>query len=316
MNNSIFNLVKKFWLIAFLIGSLFFLVNYFVEQATFISKPLYFSWKTFLATILVHVLFWILSSLIWKHLLLTICNVFISPFQSFSQLVLVSVGKYMPGKIWGMIARGTQLKEFGVNVKEIFSLTIQEQILLLHAGLVISAILTGFLVAKMWAYGLMIAAILSVLVGRRMQILFITLLDYLISSLTKPDVKKTITQQQYFKLLIAYIILWILIGWVFSGIYFTFVTQNDFSIRIMAWLILANTIGIMAGFLAIFAPAGIGVRESISSIVLSQVIPLEQAIFLSLLFRFWTVLTELSFGIIVGYILGKNIFKKQPIKST
>jgi hypothetical protein len=93
-------------------------------------------------------------------------------------------------------------------------------------------------------------------------------------------------------------------------------TQNEFSLKIIAWMILANTIGITVGFFALFAPAGIGVRESVSSLVLSQVMPLEQAIFLSLLFRLWTVFTELSSGIIVGYILGKNIFKKQPIKST
>jgi len=311
MNNNILNLLKKFWLIVFLIGSLVFLVDYFLEQANLVTKPLYFTWQFLLMTILAHILFWILSSFIWKYLLLTIYNVFISPFQSFSQLVFVSIGKYMPGKIWGMVARGTQLKEFGINVKEIFFITLQEQILMLHAGSVISAILIGFLIAKTWAYGLMIAAILSVLVGRRMQILFITLLDYLISNLTKPDPKKTITQQQYFSLLIAYIMLWILIGWVFTGLYFTFVTQDDFSIKIMAWMILANTVGIMVGFLALFAPAGIGVRESISSIILSQIIPLEQAIFLSLLFRLWTVVTELGLGIIVGYILGKNIFKKQ-----
>jgi len=318
MKASIFNLIKKFWLIVFLISSLVFLLHYFLEQATLVSKPLYFSWKFFLLTVLVHIVFWILSSFTWKYLLLMVDNVSISPLQSFSQLVLVSIGKYMPGKVWGMVARGTQLKELGINIKGILLITIQEQMLLLHASAVVSAILIGFLIETTWAYGLMSVAVLSVLVGRRIQLLFITLFDRLMSHLKKDklNIKRTITQRHYFSLLIAYIMTWILAGCIFSGLYFTFMTQNEFSLKIIAWMILANTIGITVGFFALFAPAGIGVRESISSLVLSQVMPLEQAIFLSLLFRLWTVLTELSSGIIVGYILGKNIFKKQPIKST
>jgi len=313
MKASLLNLVKKFWLIVFLISSLVFLLHYFIEQATLVSKPLYFSSKFFLLTVLVHIVFWILSSLTWKYLLLMVCNVSISPFQSFSQLVLVSIGKYMPGKVWGMVARGTQLKERGIDIKGIFLLTIQEQMLLLHASAIVSAILIGFLIETTWAYGLMTVAVLSVLAGRRIQILFITLFDRLMSHLKKDklNIKKTITQRHYLSLLMAYMMIWILAGCIFSGLYFTFMTQNEFSLNIIAWLILANTIGITIGFFALFAPAGIGVRESISSLVLSQVMPLEQAIFLSLLFRLWTVLTELSSGIIVGYLLGKNILKQK-----
>ncbi|MDM8562965.1 hypothetical protein QUF54_06395, partial [Candidatus Marithioploca araucensis] len=87
-----------------------------------------------------------MSSFTWKYLLLMVGNVFISPFQSFSQLVFVSIGKYMPGKVWGMVARGTQLKELGIDIRGIFLISIQEQMLLLHASAVVSAILIGFLI--------------------------------------------------------------------------------------------------------------------------------------------------------------------------
>ena len=311
-----FNYVKKFWLIVFLICSLVFLLNYFLEQATLVSKPLYFSWIFFLLTVSIHILFWILASFIWKYLLFITYDISISSFQSFSQLVLVSIGKYMPGKIWGMIARGTQLKELGLDVKGIFIITFQEQILLLHASAVVSAILIAFLIETKWAYGLISIALLSMLVGRYVQFLFVKLYNFLISNLTKNtlEIQKIITQHNYINLLIAYMMLWILSGCIFSGIYFIFITQSEFSLTMMAWMILANTIGITVGLFALFAPAGIGVRESVSSIILSQVMPLEQAIFLSLLFRFWTVLTELSLGIIVGYFFGKNIFKKSSIE--
>ncbi len=220
----------------------------------------------------------------------------------------------MPGKIWGMIARGTQLKEFGLNVKEIFIITFQEQILLLHASAIVSTILFAFLIE--WGYALISIALLSMLVGRHVQLLFVKLYNFLISNLTKNtlEIQKIITQHNYVNLLIAYMMLWILSGCIFSGIYFIFITESEFSLTMMAWMILANTISITVGLFALFAPAGIGVRESVSSVILSQVMPLEQAIFLSLLFRIWTVLTELGLGIVVGYFLGKNIFKKMPME--
>ncbi|MFK5969751.1 MAG: hypothetical protein QM487_06475 [Candidatus Marithrix sp.] len=228
----------------------------------------------------------------------------------------MSVGKYIPGKIWGMIARGTQLKELGIDVKKIFVISIQEQILLIHASVIVSSISIIFLIETNWTCLLMIVILLSGFIGKYIQQFLIAVYNFLMNYLKKNvlEVKEIITQQNYLRLLIFYMMIWILSGWIFSGIYFIFITQNELNLTIIVWMILANTIGITVGFFALFAPAGIGVRESISSIVLSQVMPLEQAIFLSLLFRFWAVLTELSLGMIIGYLLGKNIFKKSSIK--
>ncbi|HHB93347.1 MAG TPA: hypothetical protein ENK59_09080 [Thioploca sp.] len=311
-----FNLVKKFWLVIFMICSFIFILNYLLEQAVHISKPLYFSWIFFFSMILFTILFWITASFTWKYLLSITCNVYITLFQSFSQLVLVSIGKYIPGKIWGIIARGTQLKKLGIDVKKIFVTSIQEQILLIHASVIISSISIIFLIETNWAYLLMIIILLSGFIGKYIQRFLIATYNLLMNYLKKNiiEVKEIITQQNYLSLLVFYMMIWILSGLIFSGIYFVFITQNELNLTIIVWMILANTISITLGFFALFAPAGIGVRESVSSIILSQIMPLEQAIFLSLLFRFWIVLTELSLGMIIGYLLGKNIFKKHSVE--
>jgi len=309
-------LVKKFWLVAFLICSSIFILNYLLEQIAHVSKPLYFSWIFFFLTIFLTILFWITASFTWKYLLLITSNVSISLFQGFSQLVLVSVGKYIPGKIWGMIARGAQLKELKIDVKKIFVISIQEQILLIHASVVVSSITIVFLIETKWIYILIIIILLSGFIGRYIQLFLIKTYNFLMNYFEKNilEIEEIITQRNYLRLLIFYMMIWILSGCIFSGIYFIFMTQNEFNLTIIVWLILANTISITVGFFAFFTPAGIGVRESISSIILSQIMPLEQAIFLSLLFRMWTVLTELGLGVIIGYLLGKNIFKKTSIK--
>jgi glycosyltransferase 2 family protein len=311
MKTKIFNWLKKFWLILFLTSSLIFLLHYFLEQATLVSTPHYFVLRFFVLTILVHSFFWMLSSFAWQYLLLISCQLKISLFQSFSQLIFVSIGKYMPGKVWGMVARGGQLKALGLDIKSIFLISFQEQILILHASAIVSALLIGFLMQTIWGYGLMAIALFSLFLGKPIQIVFVILFNYLMKHLKKEqlNLKQTITQKHYLSLLMIYMMTWILAGCIFSGLYLTFITPNELNLNLITWMILANTIGITVGFFAFFAPAGIGVRESVSSLVLSQVMPLEQAIFLSLLFRFWIVLTELTFGIIVGYFFGKNLFK-------
>ena len=51
---------------------------------------------------------------------------------------------------------------------------------------------------------------------------------------------------------------------------------------------LANTVGFLAGFAALFAPGGLGVREAMTATVLIPYIPMEQAAILSIAFRVWT----------------------------
>jgi uncharacterized membrane protein YbhN (UPF0104 family) len=57
-------------------------------------------------------------------------------------------------------------------------------------------------------------------------------------------------------------------------------------------------VGITLGFFAIFAPAGIGVREGVTSAILLNQMPLTDALLLSLLYRLWVVAIELSGGLL------------------
>lgn len=80
------------------------------------------------------------------------------------------------------------------------------------------------------------------------------------------------------------------------------------NLELLGWLVLANILGITIGFFALFAPGGIGVRETITSLTLTQVMPLETALLLSLVFRFWIVASELSGSIIITLLLGRQVF--------
>ena len=78
----------------------------------------------------------------------------------------------------------------------------------------------------------------------------------------------------------------------------------DLNATNIAIFTLRLTAGYLAGYLAIFAPGGGGVREGVGAAFLSTIVTLEEAVLLMLLFRVWVVLAELSAGGVV--LLGRK----------
>ena len=101
---------------------------------------------------------------------------------------------------------------------------------------------------------------------------------------------------QYLVLLLTHSLMWILMGSVLASIYFAFSVQ-PFFLELYAVLMLANTVGIVVGFVALFAPGGLGVREAMTTAVLLPYIPLEQAAMLSITFRVWTTSVDILLAI-------------------
>jgi hypothetical protein len=64
-------------------------------------------------------------------------------------------------------------------------------------------------------------------------------------------------------------------------------------------VVIANTVGITIGFFAVFAPAGIGVREGMTAWMLSTYMPLADAVILTVLFRLWLLAVDALFVVIV-----------------
>ena len=93
--------------------------------------------------------------------------------------------------------------------------------------------------------------------------------------------------------------------WLFLAGAFTFVCTSIISVELspenVAVFVLSLTAGFLAGFLALFAPGGVGVREGVGAAILASVVSLEEALLLMLLFRVWVVAAELIAGAMVFY---------------
>jgi uncharacterized membrane protein YbhN (UPF0104 family) len=88
--------------------------------------------------------------------------------------------------------------------------------------------------------------------------------------------------------------------WLFLAITFMFVCTAFVDIELtratVPVFVLSLTAGFLAGFVALFAPGGVGVREGVGAALLANIMSLEDAVLLMLMFRLWVVVMELLAG--------------------
>jgi len=299
--------------VLFILPSLIFVAGYFYHDAIKLQQKLQVSAGFLLAATVMQVAFWFTASSIWRQIVFLLSSTRLSLLQSYSQLAIVGIGKYLPGKVWGMIARGIQLKKHGVNPEKAFLATFYEQYILLHAGLVLCATLAIFLLPNRFVFLAAVVAVLAVVFGTSVRHYGILGFLYIWQKIRKENLSKCQTDIpvcDYLFLLSKFTLLWVLNGLVFSGLYFTFF-NSPLDIKLVAMMVLANTVGITVGFFALFAPGGIGVRELFSSAILAHVLSLSDAALLSLIYRLWVIAMEMLSGIAILPIATDSAVKKQ-----
>lgn len=308
MSSRLVAAAKRAWLLIFLLFALGYVWQFFFRQAGQVQQPLHFSPGFILATLALQAVHWLAVSLLWRRMVSLSSPARVSAFQAFCQLVLVSVGKYLPGKVWGMVVRGAHLRRYGVDTGQALLATFHEQYFLLHGALVLSALLAAWVFRTEWAVLAALAALATLLLGAPLQRFAIRAFGFLARKLWRGGAfapAAPVGLDDYLPIVAGYMGAWVANGLVFSGVYFTFF-DAPIEPHLLGALILANTVGITVGFFALFAPGGIGVREAVTSGILGLVLPLRDAILLSLLFRLWLVATDLALGSAVILLLRKQ----------
>lgn len=285
--------IKRIWIALFAISAIG-LMGYVLakHRTTLESLRLVEPWLLVLCVAL-HVGFWLLATVFWGQTVRVVTRRTLLLRESFHQLTLVAIGKYIPGKIWGLLARGVALKDIGISTRSAIAAAIVEQwVMLLSAALVSGALLMAMSTNSVlaWLGGV------SVFVGLAGSYVFkygSSQLQRLLTSNVNALDRDTIilTHGSYLRLIAIHSLMWIILGAVLAAICFAFAI-HPFTVELFAALVLANTIGFVVGFAAIFAPGGLGVREAVTTAVLLPYIPLEQAAILSISFRLWTTASD------------------------
>lgn len=213
------------------------------------------------------------------------------------QFALFSFGKYLPGKVWGAAARAVNMGRQGVNAAESVEATLHEQLLVLHSAAILSSLLLPLLLPGWLPWAFAAAAVASAAFGGKLFDWILPTVYRVLGQAQGMATRKSTSMAKGSMLVGHYAAAWMIHGAVLVMLHIAlFGGIAELDGRTAGLLVLGNTVGMVAGFVAIFAPAGLGVREVAMAAVLASGMPLAEAVTLSLAMRLWTVATDLGLG--------------------
>ena len=293
--------LRKAWLALLATAAIVAIVLMLRQEASVFVWPQLVSVRNLALACLAQLVFWWFAATMWTRLSRIVAGNNMSTWYGFQQLALVGLGKYIPGKIWGIVARGSHMAAQGVSTQRIAVATFYEQCILLHGAALMCMVAYAIQHPTGLFLTLAAAAILSMFAGAWWSALAIRAGGWLALraglGFSEDDIE-SVDSRHYFWLVLGYALLWMLLGAVFLGLYSAFFT-DAFDARTALGLIMANAVAITAGFFALFAPGGIGVREAVGASILAAYIPLPEAAALVILFRIWATAMDGVAGIAV-----------------
>ena len=243
--------------------------------------------------VLMHSAYLLLSAEVWRRLVFAVTGMHSRFSDAYLQMASVAAGKYVPGKIWGIVARTGQLQRIGVSAPMSAVSTVIEQLAVFVGGgiVVVGAALLAF---PEYTSGIVVAGVallfsLMVLPQYAPRIIGWVQRRRGGSERALPAVEGA--SRYWLQYSFAHVLLWLISGAILCVIYFS-LFGAEVNVQSAAALILANTIGFIIGFLAVFAPAGLGVREATTVAVLAPFFPVREALIAAIALRAWIVLFD------------------------
>ena len=283
---------------------LYFVVRALPFDALGEIRPKRIAWWSLPLIALLQFVFLFLAAEIWRRVVLILTGTHITLWSSYLQLAVVGVGKYVPGKVWGFVARAGEMYRQQIPVHLSVMSSVVEQMLLMTGAILVVVVAALIALPKYWIPIVVIGVILllaAIVASSRIP----ALTRWLLRRRNVQDIPEKIPEYRpgsVFRFALAYGVLWILSGLIFSIIYFS-LFDASITRESVAALTLANTSGIVLGFFAFFVPGGIGVREAVTTFILAGFIPVREALLAAVCYRAWMILID---GLSALVILGRE----------
>lgn len=235
-----------------------------------------------------------------------------TPYSVTLPTYLISLlGKYIPGKVWVLTMRIAKLSKHSVPATSILAASVIEHIFVITTGLLIYSVSVSTQINNVVGPMVMVASLVVffffIFCPRSMH----KTSNALMKLFKKPRVPQWPTRRENILFTTAYILTWLILG---ISIFLLTRTMNP-SLPWSAFfpLTASYALAVVAGFLAFFAPGGIGVREGIFVLTLKNYVPLVEAVYVSIAIRIVFSLAELvTIGLV---ILTVRIFDKSKKQS-
>ena len=207
--------------------------------------------------------------------------------DAFIDTGLLAIGKYMPGKFWGIIARGAILKD-GVKIsRKQVSVSIIEQAFTLGCGVLLVSILftsTNFkLVKEYWLPALGISLLLIVFIAIAWRW---TSRNFNLTNVANINWK-------IFWFTIGYMSMWLISA---APLIILMTAKSQMSVLEIINASSAFISAMISGWLAVFTPGGLGIREAVFSYISPNSLTWQQGLFWITLHRGLYALFDLAYG--------------------
>ncbi len=257
-------------------------------------RQLHFNVPLLIASILFLFIYFLLFVFGWE-LILKRLGVSLSFLKAIKIIFYSQIGKYLPGKIWVFVGRIYFCQQLGIPASKIFLSMVLEMALTIISGMVIFlvglSIFPGAQIHINPFFLMIVVVILFIIIHPKV---FTRIINILLHLVKKGPIRIDLNFSQ-----ICGIIMYYCIVWLSFGIAFYFLINSTTFIALSKIPFLAGSFSISAtiGAMALFVPGGLGVREGVLALLLSNFFPISLAILLSILSRIW-----ISFGefILVG----------------
>jgi hypothetical protein len=231
---------------------------------------------------------------IWRNLL----NKFSSGLsfkKAFKIWFYSNLGKYVPGKIWSVMGMVYMCEKEGIPKAATLTSAILNQLLNIIGGLILVLILSGTKllsgIPRLLFLPLTLVFVLS-LSPRVME----KILNWGLKKLKKEPVKVNLSFKENLFFTLLFMLAWGVYGVAFN---IFILSLTDYSFNLWPFLTSIFVFSYILGFLSIFVPGGLGVREGILVFYLSSYFPLPVATLIALLSRLWMSVVEVS-GLLIS----------------
>lgn len=279
----------KKWLNIFVYISILFLL-YALWKADYLVVPHIHNYLFLIISIVFLFAGYFTKSIVWKSGLKSE-KILITTKDSITSTGLAELGKYIPGKLWTIMGRAMYISiHYPISTSKASIISLNVQLLTIWSGLLIGLI--GMIFIKVPINWVCIIAggwlILSF-------VLFIRRFHDLIQLLIKKAFKREIQIPLINVFKRRIVLFWLFFDWLIrmTAFYFLIIslTEQSFNYALAFGFPIAITLGI----LAVIVPGGLGVREGIITLWLSNAgFSIEVATSLAITTRLWSLWGELG----------------------
>lgn len=238
---------------------------------------------------------------------------------SFAQMGLLSVGKYLPGKVFGILARGMASRYAGSSTQAVLRSTVLEQIALVHSGVMFGACCFWIVSGNVLAFAMTAFSIAFVL----FPAVALWVLEVLVQTVPigwawlnklRSESKKLqgyLTREAYLPIVSVFVLVWVFTA---LGLYLCLMAVGSDAAISYAFSGFAVSLSYLAGFAVFVVPGGVGVREASIVALLSGTIGLPLSVSIATIHRIVTVAVD---GVYAAFALSqcRNLKKQFEEKS-